>query len=340
MGSALVRVDRVGVGVHRLGVGVRPLHRDLERDPTLGVLRLEADDLGVDHLGFLRRVQILDVVDESLLVEEHVLARLLALGDRALVGERDREALVQEGHLLEAGAQRVVVEFDGFEDVGVRPEGDGGSGAVGVAGVGERRIRNAVVVALGPERALAANRDFELVRERVDDGAADAVQTAGDGVAAAAELSAGVQDCEHDLDRRLLLDRVLVDGDAAAVVDDAHGAIGEDRDLDAIAVPGECLINGVVDDLVDEVVKTARTGRADVHAGSLADRLESFEDLDLIRAVAVVAGRRGSGWCHEKGLLLPDRRRRHEGRTDPPILPQRGYRRGAKRRSGAFSGAL
>ena len=84
---------------------------------------------------------------------------------------------------------------------------------------------HAVVVALAPDVALAADLDVEPAGERVDDGDADAVQTAGDRVAAAAELAAGVQDGEDDLDGRLLLDLVDVDRDAAAVVDDAHAAV-------------------------------------------------------------------------------------------------------------------
>ena len=113
------------------------------------------------------------------------------------------------------------------------------------------------------------------------------MQTAGDRIAAAAEFAARVQDREHDLHRRLLLDRVLVDRDAAAVVVDAHSAVGEDGHLDVVGVTGERLVDGVVDDLVHQVMESAGAGGADVHSGSLADGFETFEDLDLIRAVVV-----------------------------------------------------
>ena len=96
------------------------------------------------------------------------------------------------------------------------------------------------------------------------------MQSTGDGVTAAAELTAGVQDRQHDLDRRLLLHRVDVDRDAAAVVDDTHSAIGQQRDIDGVAVPGEGLIHRVIDDLVDEVVKTTGTRGSDIHTGTLA----------------------------------------------------------------------
>ena len=52
------------------------------------------------------------------------------------------------------------------------------------------------------------------------------------------------------------------------------------------AEAGERLVDGVVDDLVDEVVQAQHAGRADVHAGALADRLEALEDRDVLRVVA------------------------------------------------------
>jgi len=51
---------------------------------------------------------------------------------------------------------------------------------------------------------------------------------------------------------------------------------------------GEGFVDGVVHDFVDEVVQTARSGGSDVHSGTLANGLESFEDLDIICAVAVL----------------------------------------------------
>ena len=85
-----------------------------------------------------------------------------------------------------------------------------------------------------PSRSTSST---SCARQRVHDRHADAVQPARHLVAAAAELAARVQRGHHDLGRRLaLVLRVLVDRDAAAVVDDAHAAVGEQRDVDAGAV--------------------------------------------------------------------------------------------------------
>ena len=127
--------------------------------------------------------------------------------------------------------------------------------------------------------------------ERVDDRDADAVQAAGDLVAAAvAELAAGVQHGQHDLDApgcppspciATGMPRPL-----STTVTELSGWIVTD---DLVAEAGERLVDRVVHDLVDEVVQARHAGRADVHARALADRLEALEDGDVLRVV--VGGR-------------------------------------------------
>src|SRR4051794_41948371 len=56
------------------------------------------------------------------------------------------------------------------------------------------------------------------------------------------------------------------------------------------------LIDRVVDDLVDEVMEASNAGGADVHAGPLADRLEAFEDLDVLGVVVRGLGAAGLRW--------------------------------------------
>ena len=114
------------------------------------------------------------------------------------------------------------------------------------------------------------------------------MQAAGHLVAVVVELAAGVQHREHDFRRRFAA-LVLVGRNAAAVVDDGDGAVDVDRDVHLIAEAGQRLVDGVVDDLVDEMVQSGRAGRADVHRRPLADGFQPLEDLDLVGAV-VFAG--------------------------------------------------
>ena len=59
-----------------------------------------------------------------------------------------------------------------------------------------------------------------------------------------------------------------------------------DRDRDGVAVAGQRLVDRVVNNLIDEVVQTARPGRADVHAGTFADCLESLQDRDVLGVIS------------------------------------------------------
>ena len=132
------------------------------------------------------------------------------------------------------------------------------------------------------------------------------MQAARDLVAVVVELAAGVQDRQHDLGGRLAA-CVPIDRNAAAVVDDRHRVVDVDRDVDLVAEPGERLVDRVVDDFVDEMVQPRDAGRADVHGGALAHRLEPFEDLDLVGAVFVGTGavaRRGRRRRDGFGRLL------------------------------------
>ena len=123
------------------------------------------------------------------------------------------------------------------------------------------------------------------------------MQAAGGLVAGAAELAAGVQPGEHQLDAGEAGLGVDVGGDAAAVVVDLDRAVGVQGDLDVVGVAGDALVGGVVEDLVDEVVDAAAVGGPDVHAGPLADRVESLEVREVVGPV------QGLGLCSQRGVL-------------------------------------
>ena len=304
--AAFGRVDGVGEGVDGGGVGGGPLHGDFDAHGAFVVFGFEVDDLVVDRVGLLRGIEVFDVVAQAVLVAIGdgavalgLLVRgLLAAGDLiafvggelALVGQADAQALVEEGHLLEALAQGLEVEFDGFEDLRVGVEDLGGAGLVGFFAAFEGGDGGAAVCKRhAPDVALAADLGVHAGGQGVDDGDADAVQAARDGVTAATELAAGVEDRHDDLDGGLVLGGVLVDGDASAVVDDLDAAVCLDRDLDVVGVAGQGLVDGVVDDLVHQVVQAAFAGGSDVHARALADGFQALEDGDVRCAVGLFA---------------------------------------------------
>ena len=132
------------------------------------------------------------------------------------------------------------------------------------------------------------------------------MQTAGDLVAGvlAAELAAGVQHSVNDGDSRDAQLGLDIDRDAAAIVRYFDDVAGLDGDFDVGAVARQRLVDGVIDDLIDEVVQTGRPGGADIHTGALAHSLQAFQDLDLRTAVGMVGSRLAVGFgddffCHE-----------------------------------------
>ena len=111
------------------------------------------------------------------------------------------------------------------------------------------------------------------------------MQTAGNLVVRAVELAAGVQNRKNDLDRRLALGRMHIDGDAAAVVADGERTVFVDDDVDHRTVPCQSLVDGVVHHLVDQMVVSPFAGVADIHRRALAHGLHSFENLNVFGVV-------------------------------------------------------
>src|SRR5207248_3717094 len=116
--AALDGGDAVGEGVEALVVARVPLQGNLDLLVLLD--RLEAADALEDRL--FRMVEVTHEVDDA----ARVLVGLLLLVVRPLVLEADLEALVEEGHDLQALEDRLGPELGalGLEDVGVWPEGD------------------------------------------------------------------------------------------------------------------------------------------------------------------------------------------------------------------------
>ena len=137
-------------------------------------------------------------------------------------------------------------------------------------------------------------RGDELLRERVDHAGADPMQAPGRPVGAVLELPPGVERGEDDLERIAPALLVPVDGDAASVVGDRHRpAVGVERDADVRGMPVHRLVDGVVEDLPDQMMQPGRAHAADVHAGTAAHRLQPFEDGNVLGAVAL---------CHQPAL--------------------------------------
>ena len=116
------------------------------------------------------------------------------------------------------------------------------------------------------------------------------MEPAGHGITAAAKLSTGVEGGEYNLDGGHFLDRVLIDRNTTTVIGDADPTVGQDHHINQIAVAGKRLIHRVIDDFIDQVVKTAGAGGPDIHTGPLTHCLKAFKDLNVAGAVGTLVG--------------------------------------------------
>jgi hypothetical protein len=117
------------------------------------------------------------------------------------------------------------------------------------------------------------------------------VQSAGCLVVARLELPARVQHGEDDFERAFLRRRVLVDGNAAAIVGNRNRApVLVQRHRDVRSEPVHRLVDGVVENFPDEMVEPGAADAPDVHSGTFADGLQPLENGDVFRGVVAHVG--------------------------------------------------
>ena len=132
---------------------------------------------------------------------------------------------------------------------------------------------------------LAAHFDVDAGRQRVHHGNTHTVQTAGDRVAAATELAACVQLGHHGFHAGNAFARHFVDRNASSVIDHAHAAVRQNRHFDMRGIARQRLVDGVVDDLIHQVMQATGAGGADVHARADSHRLKAFQHSQIRRVV-------------------------------------------------------
>ena len=169
--------------------------------------------------------------------------------------QRNLQPTVEEGLLTHAGMQNVIVIDRIVEHLGVRLEPDSGSRVLGLTyyvdlfhdiSAGEAHLM---------DLAVLVNLDNKPFRQGVNHRSANAVQTARDFVSAAAELAAGMEHREDDLQRALSGLFLDIHRDASTVVRYADDVTRFDGYFDMGAVSCQRLVDGVVDNLVNKVMQ-------------------------------------------------------------------------------------
>ena len=80
---------------------------------------------------------------------------------------------------------------------------------------------------------------------------------------------------------------MLVDGDAATVVGDSTVAtVLVQGDFNLAAMPGQILVDRVVDDLPQQVMQALTVDSSDIHRRPHADGFQTFENFNIAGAVS------------------------------------------------------
>src|SRR5262249_46056887 len=111
-------------------------------------------------------------------------------------------------------------------------------------------------VGLLPGEAVTPDFQIKFVAERVHAGNAHAVQSAGHFVRRSVELAAGMQLCHYDLGGGNLfaVDVHVVNGNAAAVIDDGNRVVDVNGGFDLVSETGESFVHRVVDNFVNQMM--------------------------------------------------------------------------------------
>ena len=275
MGTALAGIDVIGKGEQQLIVAVIVLHGHFRH--IIAAVAFHVDDF------LMQRLQAAALVDELNKGADAALVAHGIAGARGgtAVGDGHAHPGIEERLLPQTGVQRFIVVYQLLEDLAIRLEGNTGAGLIGIADDGQVALRHAAGEFLLVDVLAVLYLDNEPLRKGIDDRSAHAVQTAGNLIALAAELTAGMQDGINHRDRGDAHFGVDTHGDAAAVIGDTDDIAFQDLGFDMGAVACQRLIYGVIHDLVYQVVQAARACGTDIHTGALADRFQSLQHLDL-----------------------------------------------------------
>ncbi len=122
---------------------------------------------------------------------------------------------------------------------------------------------------------------LQPVRQGVDHRGTHAMQTAGHLIAAGTEFAAGVKDSVHDLQRRLARLLLNVHGNTTAIVRDLdHIALFDDH-LNGVTIAGQCLVDGIVNNFIHQMMQTGCGCRSDIHTRAHTDGLQTLQHLNF-----------------------------------------------------------
>src|SRR5580704_19288454 len=182
--------------------------------------------------------ELLDVLPNPLFINED----LFAMGLGAFIGQMDFQTVIKKREFAHPIRKDIELKFGGDgKNFGIRQKCDQGAGMLLVLDL-TNDLELACCFASGKgdqiNFAVPGNFGFEPLREGVHTLRADAVQATGEFISSLAELAAGMQVGQHQLDGGHLKFRMHLDRYTASVIPYGGRAVDVDGHVDLRAEPG------------------------------------------------------------------------------------------------------
>ena len=129
---------------------------------------------------------------------------------------------------------------------------------------------------------------LKVFRQRIYNRSTDSVKTSCYLISAAAEFSACVEDSINNCSRRNLLLRVYTCRNTTSVIGNSDNIARQKFYIYERAVACKSLVDSVINDLINQMMQSLRSCRADVHTRSLSYRFKTFKYLYLIFVIVIV----------------------------------------------------
>ena len=228
-------------------------------------------------------VQIGDKLLDSALIAEGMLMLFLP----SLIGEDNVQPLSQECHFPESSLKGIVIVDSIVKNFLIRKETYGCSRSARIALPDNLQLIDHLspLIALPVDLPLMVNGNLQPLGQSVYHRSSNPVETAGNFVSPSAKFSARMEDSKDNLHRRY--SRLVVDAhrNSPAVVLHSNGIARMDGHMDFIANSCQGLIHRIVHDFIYQMMKPPGGRAADIHTGTLPDRFQPLQNLNLICSV-------------------------------------------------------
>ena len=284
MGTAIGGTDVVGKGQHHFRIAVVILQGYFRDGTVFG----SGEIYHIVVNGGLGPVQMLHKRTDAALIAHIIPAVFLSLRLDTLVREFNSQTRIQECLLSEPLFQNVIIIDQGLKDLTVGLKDDLRTVLIGLPDDGHTLGHVTTGEFHLVNFSLSGHPDFQPFGQSIYNRGADAVKTAGNLITAAAEFTAGMEHCKYHFQGRFSGLRLNACGDASAVVLNGDDITLTNLHLNVITVTRHGLVDGIVHDLIHQVVKTRRGLGTNIHTGALSDCFQSFQHLNLFGTVCLL----------------------------------------------------